>query len=409
MKLSREFKYAIKQLKRRFQGPLFQAGLAFVFAFIAIFFFASPVGQRLELMLLSAFFSLRGPLSPPSDVVLIAIDDRSYQVLKASTNFPLPRRYIATALEVIQAAKPKVTILDAKIPEERQIDPQADARIEAALRLGRVSIWDGVGVASAAGEEELALPSEERFRKAAAMELPMRLYSSLDQLVYIGNPAQGAAAEVPLSERVWHVRPLAEIAGVDIPAPAPGPLDLINYYGPPGTIRSISLYQLVQGDPAPLQEQLRDKVVVVGYRSLHVGRGLQAKDEMFTPVSSSGMYGVEIHAHIFGNLIEHSWLRRLSLESELLFVAIAVLVLTSIVMRYPRPATLAVSAAILAAVCVADYLAFSLWRFWLGGVANLLAVFLVAAGVSSVFYFLRSEAYRRYLDQTFSFEREREL
>lgn len=408
MKISRELRYAIKQLKRRFQGPLFQAGLAFVFAFLAIVVFASPVGQYLELSMLRSFFSLRGPLPPPSDVVLIAIDDRSYQVLGASTNFPLPRRYIATALEVIQAAKPKVTILDAKIPEERLIDPQADARIEAALRLGKVSIWNGVGVASAAGKEELALPSEERFRKAATMELPMRLYSSLDHLVYIGNPSPDTA-KAALSERVWHVRPLTEIAGFAIPEPGPGVLDLINYYGPPGGINSISLYELVQGDPAPLQEKLRDKVVIVGYRSLHVGRGLQAKDEMYTPVSSSGMYGVEIHAHILGNLIERSWLKRLSLENELLFIALSVLILTSFVMRFPRPLTLAVSASILAAICAIDYLAFSLWQFWLGGVATLLAVFVVAAGVSSVFYFLRSEAYRRYLDQTFSFEREREL
>jgi adenylate cyclase len=408
MKLSRELKYAVKQLKRRFQGPLFQAGLAFVFAFLAIVVFASPVGQRLELILLRTFFSLRGPLPAPSDVMLVAIDDRSYQVLGASTNFPLPRRYIATALEVIQAATPKVTILDAKIPEERLIDPQADARIEAALRMGKVSIWDGVGVASAAGEEELALPSEERFRKAATMELPMRLYSSLDQLVYIGNPSP-SAAKATLSERVWHVRPLTEIAGIEIPEAGPGVRDLINYYGSPGTINSISLHELVQGNTASLQEKLRDKVVIVGYRSLHVGRGLQAKDEMYTPVSSSGMYGVEIHAHILGNLIERSWLKRLSLENELLFIAISVLILTSFVMRYPRPLTLAVSAFILAVVCVADYLAFTLWQCWLGGVANLVAVFIVAAGVSSVFYFLRSEAYRRYLDQTFSFEREREL
>jgi CHASE2 domain-containing sensor protein len=205
------------------------------------------------------------------------------------------------------------------------------------------------------------------------------------------------------------VRPLTEIAGIEIPEAGPGVRDLINYYGSPGTINSISLHELVQGNTASLQEKLRDKVVIVGYRSLHVGRGLQAKDEMYTPVSSSGMYGVEIHAHILGNLIERSWLKRLSLENELLFIAISVLILTSFVMRYPRPLTLAVSAFILAVVCVADYLAFTLWQCWLGGVANLVAVFIVAAGVSSVFYFLRSEAYRRYLDQTFSFEREREL
>ncbi len=389
------------------QGPLFQGVSALVLAFVAVFIYLSPLGLRLELTLLRGFFALRGPIAPPPDVVLVAIDDQSYKVFGASTSYPLPRRYIATAFESLQAAKPKVIIVDAKIPNERMIDPDADARIEAALKQGRVAIWNGRGTASAAGAEEVEIPSEERFRKAAAMELPMRLYSVLDEVVFVGNPSSAVDASAPVGERVWHARPLAEIAGYEIVPP--GPRDLINYYGGAGTVNSISVHQLVTGDVERFKAMVRDKVVVIGYRSLHFGRGLQAKDEMVTPVSSIGMYGAEIHAQIAGNLIDRSWKRRLSVENELIFVALSVLIMGSMVIRFPRPLTLGVTTLVLGAVCVADYLAFVQANFWLGGVATVLAAFGLVAAISSVYYFLRSEAYRRYLDRTFSFEREREL
>ncbi len=224
---------------------------------------------------------------------------------------------------------------------------------------------------------------------------------------YMGNPSPAVAENAALGERVWHARPLTEIAGYDIAAP--GPHDLINYYGGAGTVRSISVHQLVTGDIEPFKAMVQDKVVVIGYRSLHFGRGLRAKDEMNTPVSSIGMYGAEIHAQIAGNLIDRTWKRRLPLQSEMIFVALSVLIMASVVLRFPRPLTLAVTACVLAVVCVADYVAFVRAHVWLGGVATLIAAFGVAAAISSVYYFLRSEAYRRYLDRTFSFEREREL
>ena len=103
IKLSKELKSPLKSLKRKWLAPIIQL----------------TAGLTLEMQVLNTFFELRGNRPPPEDVVIVSIDDRGYKILEASTNYPLPRREIATAIEAIALVSPRPLIPAAKILAER--------------------------------------------------------------------------------------------------------------------------------------------------------------------------------------------------------------------------------------------------------------------------------------------------
>ena len=76
----------------------------------------------------------------------------------------------------------------------------------------------------------------------------------------------------------------------------------INYYGPPGTFPRLSLIDIIDGRYP--DDFFRDKIVLVGVTAAGLESGV------LTPFSQNRdqMDGVEIHAHILGNLIDRSGL-----------------------------------------------------------------------------------------------------
>ena len=77
----------------------------------------------------------------------------------------------------------------------------------------------------------------------------------------------------------------------------------INYHGGPGTFRSISLIDIIDGRYPP--EFFKDKVVLVGVTAA----GIEAN--LLTPFSEkrSRMSGVEIHANLFNNILDKDYIR----------------------------------------------------------------------------------------------------
>ena len=80
-------------------------------------------------------FGLRGS-TPPSNIVVVAIDDESLRPERLG-RFPWPRRVYAELLE--QLAEAKVVAFDVLFAEPDRYDPQGDAQFaEAIRRHGRV-------------------------------------------------------------------------------------------------------------------------------------------------------------------------------------------------------------------------------------------------------------------------------
>jgi CHASE2 domain-containing sensor protein len=185
--------------------------------------------------------------------------------------------------------------------------------------------------------------------------------------------------------------------------------DLINYYGPPGTIPRIPIWRLTGESALAARSSLAGKIVVIGYQSLHFARGTSAKDTFATPVSDLGMYGAEIHATIINNLISTSWLRRLQLADEMLAVLIVTIVLSSVMIRSPRPKVVGVIWFLLLTLCGVAYCAFATLSIWIAGIPAIIVMMCIGTLLSGIYFFIRSEAYRRYIDRTFAFERERDF
>jgi CHASE2 domain-containing sensor protein len=403
--LSPEQRFLLKQLRLKWLAPVFQLLSAITLALLSVIFLYSSFGMQLELFILRQFYQIRGIREAPKEVFIVSVDDKSYKDLKASTNYPLPRKHIATAFEAINQAAPKVIIIDAKIPEERHIDPDADARIEAALRAGPTTIWNGsIPDATDLSPENLSLPSEDRFRKAAKMELPMTLASAKGIVTFMTTDNRPTAK---LYDAVQLARPLIELANYKIEAPDKG--SLINFYGPRDSLNRISLSDLVLDKTNQISAKLKDKIVLVGYQSLHYGKGRMGKDEFFVPVSSEGMFGVEIHANVVGNLLDKSWLRRFDLATEMTLIFIVIFIMASYAMRLPTLKTLASILTAIVLIFVSAYIGFSNYNFHLHGLGSLSLAGLIIVICSVAYFFRRTENYRSYIDRTFSFEKEQEL
>ncbi len=91
--------------------------------------------------------------------------------------------------------------------------------------------------------------------------------------------------------------------------PAPGRWDLINYYGPPATLPSISLARLLDDGEEVPSEYFRDRVVFIGSQAVpELARGGSGEGLVPYPSLCEWMFGVEIHSTIAANLLDGTWL-----------------------------------------------------------------------------------------------------
>jgi CHASE2 domain-containing sensor protein len=269
----------------------------------------------------------------------------------------------------------------------------------------KVTIWNGEYPGAAIGTgDQLTLPSSEQFRKAVKFELPMTLHGAHGEIIYLGNPR---ADEATLLSRVPISRALTELGGYSLATP--GLRDLINFYGAAGAVPRVSLYKLATTPSPEVLNALTDKVVLMGHQSKFFGRGTLSKDEFLTPASSDGTFGVEIHATTVGNLLDRSWLRRADLGVELLVLGILVFSMCAYSLRSPSSLLVGSLWGVVLLLHVAAYLSFSRLYFWMSGLGTLTLVTAAVTAISALYLFRRAEAYKRYLEKTFSFEREREL
>lgn len=167
----------------------------------------------------------------------------------------------------------------------------------------------------------------------------------------------------------------------------------LNFYGPPGSIPSISVADLLIPDPtsAPMLRSLPDlrgRVVFVGYQELGI---TEAEDSFPTAFRSSNgvdLAGVEIAATAFGNLLHGEALRALPEGARIGLVVLIGIGLTvgSCIGTVWRG--LAATAALAAAYGTAVVTAFLVWNFWLPWVIPLLGLVPVAVVLSQVMRYL---------------------
>jgi adenylate cyclase len=256
-----------------------------------------PVTSNLESTGYDLLFALRGPRTPPADVVVVAIDNDSYEPLGVPQRAVWPRTLHADLIRTLADEGARAIAFDVLFLGES--DPVQDINLEFAL--------DEAGIVILGSE--LQVVKDPRFRQTNLRE-PHAPFSE----------AAAAVADVTLpTERdgviryTWldrGERPTLALSAVEVATGVDLPQDerrrYIDYYGPRRTIPTRSIYQALDPETYLPPGFFKDKIVFVGLSETAVTADT-GKDAYLTPYRGKGgdsTYGVEIHATIAANLLE---------------------------------------------------------------------------------------------------------
>jgi adenylate cyclase len=346
-----------------------------------------------ELKALDARFTLRGAREPASPIVVVTIDEDSFDGLNLS--WPWPRAVHAKFLDVVGQGRPAAIGMDILFAEPSSRGPADDAALAAAVdrvrdRIVLAAALTTVGDASFV-KQALNPPIPEVRGQAA--------FGSADYDSDADAFVRRATLTRVFQDREWPgfdllIYRLAARAGLAQGPQPTGPEVLVNYRGGPGSFPTVAYHRVVTGEVPP--EVFAGKIVLVGATTptLH--------DIFPTPFASqSGMPGVEIHAHTLETLLQGIPLRRgwWLLVPVVTVLAGAVAAWSATALR-PLPAFGIVAAAI-AGYLVASHAAFLWGRYWIEVVPVPLGLLVVYAGTVAK-NFTQEQREKRRLSRFFS-------
>jgi adenylate cyclase len=267
--------------------------------------------DRAETALLDLRILLFGPLEPPIEIAIVAIDD---ETIAAFGGFPLDRSKLAELVRAIVAAGAKTLAIDFLLVDSR--DESADLALANALAAIPSVIASAAKFADADSGQSPVPTTSQR-----VLPLPVFAAVAAVGLVNIATDAGGTPRHMPLAFQTdTGLEPsfVLRAAGLFLDAPASlspetvrildieQPLDVgwhlpIRYYGPAGSIPTFSAGDVLAGSldgPA-----LQGKLVVLGATGTGVG------DRFGTPFDPV-LPGVEILATCIANLLDSTGLVR---------------------------------------------------------------------------------------------------
>jgi adenylate cyclase len=274
-----------RRQRRKTVALLTVAALA---AGIGVLGYATHLLRRSELQSINARFSIRGKQAPPSDVVLVAIDQATLYELRnrhLQSEFPFPRRYDAEVIDHLRAAGAKVIAVDLEFshPTDESDDLalfEAVGRAHGKTVLGTIEVAKG-------GRTEI-LGGAEHLREVGA------------RAAYVGFPedSDGAIRRFPYSyKRLRSFPVVATETATGHPVPASrfsGGTLPIDFLGPAGTVRSIPYYKVLSGGFSP--SAVRGKIVIVGATA-------PILQDIHATSTSEVMPGPEINANATATLL----------------------------------------------------------------------------------------------------------
>ncbi|MBE7385254.1 MAG: adenylate/guanylate cyclase domain-containing protein [Leptolyngbya sp. SIO1E4] len=274
----------------------------------------APWIQRIEGQAQAFLLALRGPVVPPQDIVILAIDEESlsqgdfylaepekYAYLEPLQTWPWQRSAYAEAITKLTDAGARVVALDVLLVTPSVYGPEDDDRLQAVLsqRADQVVLAAAfeVSVATGGNLTQLIQPifEDTSFRPGlinVTTDPDQRVRAlpadTLQQLA----AASGISVEMPAF-------PNAILTAAQIPTvPLQG--DHIFFYGPENTFPTVPFWHLLEPQNWALHEEagtFRDKLVLIG----PTANSLQ--DIKRTPTSDA-MPGIEVHAHTLATMIE---------------------------------------------------------------------------------------------------------
>jgi CHASE2 domain-containing sensor protein len=280
----------------------------------------------LERETLKARFDVRGA-EPPDDVVVVAIDAKSFDVLREQ--WPFPRSLHGRAIRRLDAAGAREIVYDVQFTEPTA--PRED-----------LALYRAIG---AAGGAVLATSEvdEHGHTNVLGGDANLRRVNARAAASDLHNDSAGAITRFPSSVGGLDTLPVAAAERAGAPALPASAFDdggaWIDYRGPPGTIRTVSFSDVVRGRFEP--DLFRGRIAVVGASAPTL------RDVHATPVGGDEpMAGAEVQANAIWTALHGAPLRESPAAVGLLLVALLALVAPLVGLRFPALAAgLAVPAA----------------------------------------------------------------
>ena len=316
---------------------------------------ALPGLQQVDLRLKDLRFQLRGPLSADPRVVVAAIDARS---VKELGRWPWSREVTGELVTRLKEQGARVIALDLVFSEPQGDAPDralaADLGAAGNVVLGYFFRTDGDDAPAAVRDQVLRHRVKLLQIEPGVAALPLPEFSALDAsipLIGVSAPDQGFFNVLPDHDGLYRAAPLLALYGgeifpslslrslarylgseplvtvapfgarpirlgaLKIPVNEAGELPL-NYYGPTGSIRTVSACDVLKGRlPAGA---LRDALVFVGATEMGI------YDLRATPFDPT-LPGVEIQATVASNALQGLFLTRDGRSAALELAAIFLL------------------------------------------------------------------------------------
>jgi adenylate cyclase len=353
---------------------------------------ASSWGEALEMRALDLWFQVRGVEAPPSGVVIVAMDEASYDALGIPGNAPFPRPVHAALLRRLAEGGARRVVFDILFLDPGA-EPAADDELARAMRsVPTVLAADLVRVDEARyAHEELLLPAAVFAEAAEAVGM-------------IGFPEDEGRVRRFLPRRAGpaHGYPmLAEAAVLESRArlPGPSPRDLLNLRGPARTIPTYSLYQALEPTRPLPDGAFSNQTVFVGL-SLQTATGPAEKDRHQT--SFGPVFGVELHATAAGNLARGDWIRRGPARGEIAVLTLLAAALGACLLSW-RPVRGACALAGMALAWVAAGYGGFVCQWFVPGATTVLVVAPAAYLGSTLYFYLVTRRERHALERAFQF------
>ena len=340
----------------------------------------------IELKGLDLLFTLRGSLPAPSQIVIVAIDESAMAEIKQQ--WPWPRSLHAQLIRRLHQAGAKVIGIDILFAEPS--DPVEDQALTDALReTGNVVLVSALALendplyrytlrvdplpvfrdVAAVGNPLIRIDSDGIVRRTRILAPDMPSFALQIVRRYLEHPAVNYKTAPELQQ--FSQKDLLK----DL---------LINYPGPPKTVKMVSYYQALDYERLLPPGTFSGKIVLIG-RSLEVIPEPQrlSGDTFLTPFSwivQEPAAGVEIQANIISNLLEGRFVTELSQPIQSLLL-ISLTSIASLVLVRLRPLTGLIVTLILAGLFFATaLLIFSRASVWLPVISGILALILVYGG-----------------------------
>ena len=362
--------------------------------------------ERWEYLWFDQLFELRGARPPTAPIVIVTIDESSFQEL--SLQWPFPRALHGQLIDRIRADRPLVIGLDIIFDSDSMFGPKDDEALGAAVAragnvvLGLAGAQDDQPLVSVGGKvlgakREVSNMPLPVIRKGAAAVAPLTVVPDPDSHVRripvrvpVPDPVKGyewwLAFDAQLHRQVsaagLATRPLPDAEEV-----------LVNFRGGPRTFQRVPYYRVVRGETPGL---FRAKIVLIGSTS-------EVQHDVFATAFARGgdMPGVEIHANALETLIRGDPIREVPKPLSTVLAVVAALAGSALVVRLHALRALVVTVVLFVVGFLLAYAGFLLADVWMRGVACTFALVL-GYGATVVENFVHAQLYKRRLSPFFS-------